>query len=64
MRSPKSRDPSVRHLVVYLPGNEATWAIMNLKKWRSQLSEDEIAENKKCKITLNTLLDLFIIKSF
>ena len=36
MRSPKSRDPSVRHLVVYLPGNEATWAIMNLKKWRSR----------------------------
>ena len=36
---------------------------MKLMKWRSQLSEDEIAENKKCKITLNTLLDIFILKS-
>ena len=37
--------------------------VMKLMKWRSQLSEDEIAENKKCKITLNTLLDVFTLKS-
>lgn len=60
MGSPKSTDPSFRHSVVYFPGNEATWAIMKLKKWRSRLYEDEIAENKKCKIKLNTDCLIFL----
>ena len=30
--------------MVHLPGNEAAWVNSELKKWRSRLSEDEIAE--------------------
>ena len=47
--------------MVYLPGNEAAWAIVNQIKWRSQLSEDKIVEFltktelKKCKNMQNIL---------
>ena len=50
-------------LMVYLPGNEAAWVNSELKKWRSRLSEDKIAEflnkpkRKKCKNTQNILLN-------
>ena len=49
--------------MVYLIGNEASWAIDHRPKWRLLLSEDEIdefltkTERKKCKSTQNVLHD-------
>ena len=53
--------------MVYMIGNEAAWANSELKKWRSRLSDDEIAEyltkteRKKCKYEQNILLDGFYL---
>ena len=51
-----------QYSMVYFIGNEAVWATVNQKKWRSQLSEDEMTEFltksgwKKCNNTQNILL--------
>ena len=51
-----------QYSMVYFIGNEAVWATVNQKKWRSQLSEDEMTEfltksgSKKCNNKQNILL--------